>query len=181
MKDIFDLIILLIILLINLFILMSFIGFFFSTGAGAPFVPTGKKIAQKMIELANIKSGEKVYDLGCGDGRLVFAAAEQGADAVGVEISLPVYWWARFLQKIGKKKGTIRHGSMWNTDISDADVVFLYLFPKMVERFQTELFPKLKSGARVIAHGFAMKQHEPVQVWRPEGKKRGKLLVYVKT
>lgn len=180
MKDIFDLLLLLGILAINIFIFFSFIGMLIGSASGAPFVPTGKKIAQKMIALAKIQSGEKVYDLGCGDGRLVFMAAEKGADAVGVEISLPIVLWARLRKYIGKKQGAIIHGSLWNTDVSDADVIFLYLFPHMVARFEEEIFPRLKKGCRVVTHGFAMRKTKPDSKWKPPHKRRGKILVYIR-
>jgi len=180
MNDLLTILILLIILLVNFFLLCSFLGFFVSSSAGAPFVPTGKKIARKMIELANVQPGEKVFDLGCGDGRLVFLAAEKGANATGIEISYPIFLWAKWLRKTGKKDGTLLHGSMWKTDVSNADVIFTYLFPKMMARFDREIYPTLKKGCRIITHGFALKDRVPELTWRPEGKKRGKILVYVK-
>ena len=64
-------------------------GFLRAARHGAPFVPTSRATLKKMMRLAKIKHGERVYDLGCGDGRLVRAAAEAGATATGYEVSLP--------------------------------------------------------------------------------------------
>lgn len=133
-----------------------------------------------MIELAKIKKGDRVYDLGCGDGRLVTMAAEKGARATGFEISPLVFLWAQILQLFRKTKGEILWKNIWKVDISDADIIFLYLFPEMMKRFDTDFYPKLKKGTRIVAHGFRLKNHKPVESWQPEKGKRGKLFVYKK-
>jgi len=180
MADFFFALLLLFIFVLNFFLFLSFLGFFWSSSAGAPYVPTKMKIARQMVELAKIQTGDKVFDLGCGDGRIVFLAAEKGANATGVEISLPIYFWAKFKQKIHKKPGRIIHGSMWKIDLSNADVIFTYLFPEMMQRFFSDIYPKLKKGCRIVSHGFALKDLTPVQTWQPENEKRGKIMIYVK-
>lgn len=93
----------------------------------------------------NLKKGKKVYDLGCGDGRLVIGAAKiAGVTGVGFEISPPVYLLAFiFRNLLNGFIATIYFKSFWNKDLSDADVVFLYLLPKamkkLVEKFNKEL------------------------------------------
>ena len=76
----------------------------YSISNDAPFIPSSKKVQETMIEFAEIKPGEKVVDLGCGDGRLVFAASDKGANAIGIEITIFVYWYAKILQRFFKKK-----------------------------------------------------------------------------
>ncbi len=180
MTELIIIILLLGILAINVLFALSLIGCLWGGLSGAPYVPTKRSVAEQMIRLAEIEPDMKVFDLGCGDGRLVFMAEKKGAVAIGVEISLPVYIWAKLLQKIRKHKGTIVHGSMWNADVKDADVIFTYLFPKMMDRFQQEMFPQLKNGCKVITHGFALKGREPDIFWKPKTGKRGRIFVYIK-
>ncbi len=157
---------------------MGFIGFFTGAVSGAPFVPTGSKTVEKMIRFANIKASEKVYDLGCGDGRIVFEASRLGANAVGIEISFPVYWFALLRKKIFKEKGEIRRGSLWDVDISDADVIFVYLLPKMMKRFSELKISTLQKGTRIISHGFELPGYTPVEIIAREGS-QGRILKYI--
>lgn len=120
----------------------------------APFVPTPMKAVRKMLELANIKEGGKVYDLGCGDGRLVhIASKEHQADAVGFELSPLIFIIAKFLQPFWRSKAKIKFRNFHSQNISDATVVVCYLMPgtleKMLEKFKT-----LKKGTRVISYSF---------------------------
>ncbi|MEI7511387.1 MAG: 50S ribosomal protein L11 methyltransferase [Candidatus Peregrinibacteria bacterium] len=177
MFDFFIFLILFLIVSLNILVFLGFIGFFSGAVAGAPFVPSGPKTVQRMIAFAHIKPGEKVYDLGCGDGRIVFAATKMGAHAVGVEISIFVYCLALIRKKFFHVQGEIRHESLWDTDISDADIIFVYLLPEMMKRFGAEKIPTLKKGARIISHGFALPGLEPQEILEREGG-LGRILQY---
>ncbi len=122
-----------------------------------PLVPTPNRTVKKMIEFAHIKSGMVVYDLGCGDGRIVRAAAKKGARAIGYEISLPTWLLAMFWS-LPYRNASIRFGNLWKQPFDDADVIFCYLMPNEMQRFKREAWPKLKKGAKVISHGFRMKE-----------------------
>lgn len=128
---------------------------------GAPSVPTPAHIMEKMFKLARIKAGETVYDLGCGDGRLVFKAVDHKAKAIGFELSLPVYVYAKILSFF--RGGSIRLRNFWRQDLSDADVIFCYLLTDSMQTFKKRIWPTLKPGTRVISHAFAMKGIEPVK------------------
>ncbi len=129
---------------------------------GAPFVPTGRKIMGRMLALADIQKGECVYDLGCGDGRLVFAAAKRGAQAIGYELSLPTYLIAKF-RSIFHKKSEIRLGNFWTADLSDADVIFCFLLQETMQTFREHIWPRLPSGCRVVSHAFTMRGIEALK------------------
>jgi SAM-dependent methyltransferase len=139
---------------------------------GAPFVPSSQKIMEKMMELANIQPGERVYDLGCGDGRVVRAAAKQGARSIGFELSPFVYIIAK-LRSLFLPNTSIRFRDFWGQNLADADVVFCYLLTASMQTFKKELWPTLKPGTRVVSHAFAMEGIEP-------SKQIGDVRLYVK-
>lgn len=120
-----------------------------------PLVPTSHKTVAAMMRLADIKPGEKVYDVGCGDGRLVFAAAALGARAVGYELSVLAYLLAKF-RSLFHRGSSIRYGDFWKKDVSDADVIVCYLLIGAMANFKESIWKKLKPGTRVVSHGFKL-------------------------
>jgi len=121
---------------------------------GAPFVPTPLPRVRKILELAKIKPGDKVYDLGCGDGRLVhLASREHKANAVGFELSPPIWFWAKISQPFWHSKAKIKFRDFHRQDLSDADVIICYLMPETLKKFSKRL-KKLKKGTRVISYAF---------------------------
>ena len=139
--------------------------------SAAPWVPTKSRDVKRMIALADIKEGERVYDLGCGDGRFVFAAASKGAEAIGVEVFILPYLYA-WLKSLFYKKSKIMFGDFFNYDLSGADVVFIFLmekgYGKLVEKFNKELKP----GARVVIYCWGIDQWKDklVKEDKPTGK-----------
>jgi len=125
--------------------------------SAAPFLPSKKKDVGRMIDLAEIKPDERIYDLGCGDGRLVFAAAKLGAEAIGIEIFILPYLYA-WINSWGKKKTKILFGDLFNYDASGADVVFIFLLEKAYGRLAEKLSKELKPGTRVVAYCFEIKE-----------------------
>jgi len=128
---------------------------------GAPFVPTSRSTMAKMFTLADIKPHERVYDLGCGDGRLVFEAAKKGAHATGYELSPPIYLSAK-IRALFHPRSHIFYRDFWRQNIGDADVVFCYLLTDSMQTFKQKMWPTLKPGTRVVSHAFAMNGIEPV-------------------
>ncbi len=123
---------------------------------GAPFVPTTSKTAASMLRLARIKRGMKVYDLGSGDGKLLFLAAKQGAIAVGLEINPFLVLYSNIRSFFSPYRHTVhtQWRNFWKADLSDADVVFIYLLPWRMEKLQEKLQQKLKKGTLVISNSF---------------------------
>ncbi|MCX6789652.1 MAG: class I SAM-dependent methyltransferase [Candidatus Gribaldobacteria bacterium] len=124
----------------------------------APWAPTFKADTERFLKLANIKPGQKIYDLGCGDGRLVVAAGEAGAVAIGFEISLLPYSIAkwRILSSPFKKKCSIKFRDFWRADLSNADIVYFFLMPKIFTKIKNKLEKELKPGAKVIIYAWPM-------------------------
>lgn len=131
-----------------------------------PYVPTPPEVVDKMLELARIRPGDLVYDLGCGDGRIVIAAASRfGARGVGIDIDP---------QRIAEAKANaittgvadrtrFEVGDLFKSDFSDADAVMLYLLPAVNVQLRPQLWQQLRIGTRVVSHQFHMGPE-----WPPE-------------
>lgn len=141
--------------LASLLLLLCLPGVLTMRGA-APYVTTSKNTMRAMLGLAKIRPGERVYDLGCGDGRLVFAAAKQGAIATGYEMSVPAYLLAK-IRSWMHPRSTIRYGNLWKQDYRNTDVIFCYFLKDTMQDFEARIWPILKPGCRVVSHAFRMK------------------------
>ncbi len=131
----------------------------------APFVPTPELVVVKMLEAAELKPGETLYDLGCGDGRILFVAAQKfGANAVGVELSSKLVKDAteRALRLGLQRQVKVIEGNMLDVNLQAADVVTLYLMRLSNERLKPNLRKQLKPGARVVSHDY------PIPGWKPQ-------------
>jgi tRNA A58 N-methylase Trm61 len=134
----------------------------------APFVQTPVEVAKKMIQLADLKPGQKLFDLGAGDGRLVIIAAQETeGTAVGVEMREDLIERARTEIKKLNLEGKARmiHDDFFNVDLSEADVVTLYLTTSGNERLRPKLEHELKKGAKVISHDFKVGNWKPLVVY----------------
>jgi hypothetical protein len=122
------------------------------------FVPTPQDVVEKMLELAAVKKTDVVFDLGCGDGRIVVTAAQKvGCKAVGVELDPECVKAAQHAVREAGVEGLVRinEGDLFKTDLAEADVVALYLLPSMNEKLVPQL-EKMKSGSRVVAHALGI-------------------------
>ncbi len=127
-----------------IFLFYSIIAFL----TGAPFVPSTSPAAGAMIRLAAIKKGDRVYDLGSGNGKLVLLAKNMGANAVGYEIN-------PLLVLLSNLRGAkTKWKNFWSADIHDADVVFVYLLPFRMEKLEKKLKKELKKGTLVVSNSF---------------------------
>ncbi len=133
-------------------------------GYDVPFVPTPPEVVDEMLRLAAVKSGDVLYDLGCGDGRIVIAAAKRfGVKAVGIDID-PV--------RIGESNENARAAGMagkvkfiqqdlFEADFKDATVVTMYLLTSVNLRLRPKLLTDLKPGTRLVSHSFEMGDWHP--------------------
>jgi len=134
----------------------------------APYYPTPETIVEKMLQLGGLKAGEKMYDLGSGDGRFVIMAAQKfHANAVGIELDKNLCQQSS--QKILKlhleQNARIINGDLLQQNYSSADLVTVYLLPDAInDKVQPLLDKQLKKGARVVAHDFEFKNWTPEQV-----------------
>ncbi|MDY6966767.1 MAG: SAM-dependent methyltransferase [Halobacteriota archaeon] len=137
-----------------------------SQAIGAEFVPTSMATVRKMLSMADVTPEDIVYDLGSGDGRTIITASKEfGARSVGIEADPLRLIWSRLrIRRWGLTDRTdVIWGNFFHKDLSEANVVTLYLFQstndKLVEKFEKELRP----GTRVISHAFIFKQWKPIK------------------
>lgn len=124
-----------------------------------PFVPTPQQVVDRMLELAEVRPGDVVYDLGSGDGRIVITAARRyRVKAVGFEIDPELVKESR--ENIKKASlghlAEIRHQDILTADLSGATVVTMYLLPSVNMRLRPKVLSELKPGSRVVSHAFDM-------------------------
>ena len=132
----------------------------------APHVPTAEDVVRKMLELAEIKSGERLYDLGSGDGRIIIMAARDfGAEAIGVELRDDLVQLTRKkIEELGLvDRVKVVHGDLMQTDVHDADIVTLYLTTTANERIAPKLEKELRPGTRIVSFCFRMPGWEPTK------------------
>jgi SAM-dependent methyltransferase len=133
-----------------------------------PFVPVPKKLLREIIKALKIKESSVVYDLGCGDGRVLAACYKMHPQAqyVGIErdfIAIFVVWLRR---KIFSKADAISifQGDFFKYDLSAATHIFIYLYPQIMDNLSSKLEKELLSGARVVSCDFSLPRKEPAEV-----------------
>ncbi len=132
---------------------------YLSTPWGAPWVPTAPATIRKMLQMAEVQPGQKVVDLGAGDGRIVIMAAREfKARAAGVEIDPLRCWLANVFIRLSGLRDWARvyYGNMYSFDLTDADVVTLYLLHPTNQALKERLARQLRPGAKVVSHSFLM-------------------------
>ncbi len=127
---------------------------------GAPFVPMEPDVVARALELASVGPGDRFYELGSGDGRVVIAAALRGADSVGIEIDKLRVLWSRMWIWVWQlhHKSVIVHDNFFNVDLSDATVVHTYLLERTNQDLAQKLSVELKPGTKVVSVGFKLFQ-----------------------
>jgi protein-L-isoaspartate O-methyltransferase len=123
----------------------------------APYYPTPETIVEKMLQLGNLKPGERMFDLGSGDGRIVIMASEKfQANATGIEFDTDL--WKQSSERIRKlglsKRARIIHGDIFKQDYSSANLVTVYLLPSSNDKIRPMLEKQLKKGTRIVSHDF---------------------------
>jgi SAM-dependent methyltransferase len=135
-------------------------------GKIVPYVPTPQEVVDRMLELAQVKAGDVVYDLGSGDGRIVVTAAKKyGVKAIGFEIDP---------QRIKESQENIKKAGVENlveihqqdirtVDLSPASVLTMYLLPEVNLMIRPNIWKQMKAGSRVVSHDFDMGDWKPLK------------------
>ena len=131
---------------------------------GSPFARTRRGRTDRMLELAGVKPGELLLDLGSGDGSVLIAATRRGARAVGVEINPFFVWYSRWrIRRNGLAHlARVERGDLFNHPIGQADIVFMFLLPRAIEGLRERLSAEAKPGSRIVSHLF------PISGWTPQ-------------
>ena len=129
-----------------------------------PYVPTPEEVVEEMLKLADVGKDDIVYDLGCGDGRIVITAAkEMGAHGIGIDINPQRLKESR--ENAIKAKVTdkveFREQNLFDTDFSEATVLTLYLLPNVNLKLRPKILRDMKPGSRIVSHDFNMGEWEP--------------------
>jgi SAM-dependent methyltransferase len=130
------------------------------------YVPTPRKVVEEMLRMAELRPDDVVYDLGCGDGRIVIAAAQlRGVKAVGYDIDPERVKEARANVRAAGVEHLVRieQADVFTLDLTGATVITLYLLPQLNVRLMPQL-ARLRAGARILSHNFDMRGAKPVEV-----------------
>ena len=147
----------------------------------APYVASPGHVVDTMLEMARVKPGEMVVDLGCGDGRILVAAAgKYKAKAMGVEISpkLVAQAKARIAAEGLSEQAQVIEGDLLQADLTGADVVTIYLATEMNSQLRPRLEKYLKPGARVVSHDFPVPGWKPTRVDKTDGRQGHAIYLY---
>lgn len=139
------------------FILIAAISISWTYYRGAPWAPTPMSLVHQMLQMAEVGLQDVVYDLGCGDGRMIVTAARRyGARAVGIEIDPLRYLWCQLLITVLGLRSRVRvvYGDFFKQEFRDADVVTCYLLRDTNKQLEEKLKRELKPGTRVISNYF---------------------------
>jgi len=132
---------------------------------GAPYVPTKHELVAAMIKLSRIKPGEKMADLGSGNGRILIAFAKIGVEAHGYEINPLLAWRSRHNIKRANLENIafVHTGSFWGHNLSNFDCITVYGLNHIMKPLEKKLLKELRPGARVLSNAFQFPNWQPAQ------------------
>lgn len=137
-----------------------------------PFVPTPETVVEEMLRMADVKKDDVLYDLGCGDGRIIVTAAREfGTRGVGVDVNPERIKESTALARDAGVSDRVKfiEGNIFDTDLREATVVTLYLLPRVNLRLRPKLLDELKPGTRIVSHNYDMGDWKPEKVRRMQG------------
>ena len=173
--------------LLSLIILVTMLG---SLWVWVPYVPTPRKVVRRMVELAQLRGTETVYDLGCGDARILLEAKRRhpGIRAIGYELPLGIFLLAKLRVALSGLAVEVHMKDYLKADLHNADVLFLYLVPEVLPALLRKLTAEIKPGTRILSHGFPLPERTPLhcervplpswQFFSASGKKGPRVFVY---
>jgi precorrin-6B methylase 2 len=146
-----------------------------------PYVPTKKRVMQKILKEANIKKGDNFYDLGCGDGRMLIEAEKLNKiNGHGYEIAPLIYIIAIIKKFINKSRVKIHFKNFFNENLKDADVIFCYLMPKELNKLAKKIKKECKKDTRIISNTFKIKGLKPQRIIKKNEKTKTPTLYFYK-
>ncbi len=170
-----------------LFVLVSFcvIALLTPLFSKVPFVPCRSSVLREIVDALNLNDNSVLYDLGCGDGRVLFTVTKnyKNVSCIGYEIAPFPYMLAKMRKFFSRAKNvSIFYGDFFKVDLSNASHLFLYLFPALLDELLPKFQKELKKGTRIVSCDFKFKNMEPAEVIEMKSKKwqtNRKLYVYI--
>jgi len=156
--------------LVLLFIIVSAASVMYSVISFAPWVPSRTRDLARIFKLADLKPGQVFYDLGCGDGRMVFYARDNfKARAIGLEISLPMFLVCSIKRAFSEKSNLeFKFKNLFKENLSAADVVYFFGMPKTINnKLSAKLKQELRPGTKVISYSFKLNDWTPKVIDKP--------------
>jgi len=143
-----------------------------------PYVPTKNKVLKEIFQHLEIKKNSVFYDLGCGDGRILFEMERTyKTQNIGFEIAPIPYLLAKFKKLTSQSKSEILLQNFMSADFSKADIIFCYLTPEMLEKLSKKIKSECKKGTKIITHTFSFKSI-PVQKLIPKKQNLPNIYIY---
>jgi len=157
---------------LELLLAVYFVYTLIAIAMGAAPIPSRRTTVDAMMRLADLQPGEVLYDLGSGDGRILFAGSARGARCYGFEINPFLYLYTKLRVFVrGERDVIVTREDFWNRSIAEADVVTAYLVPHAMERLKVKARAELKPGTRIVLAVY------PFADWKPEAQE-GKAYLY---
>ena len=157
--------------------------FFAIFATDSPFISIPENITDEIIKNLKLKNGDVFYDLGCGNGNLLIKAvhSNQNIKAVGIELAFLPYLISRWNTR-NYKNIEIKRENIFKTDLSNADVIFAYLFPKAMDKLLPVFEAKCKSGSRLVSCDYEAQNYKPAEIidFKNTNKRGRKLFIYQK-
>lgn len=151
--------------------------------SAAPWVPLWKKDTLRMLQIAQVKPGEKVVDLGAGDARIIIAAAKNyDAKGIGYELAILPYFigWVKIImsglrgkpsiKNMVRGKAILKYCNFFKVDLSDADVICAFLTPAAMAKLKPKFEKEIKPGCRIVSYAFKIPDWQPTKIDKPNKK-----------
>jgi SAM-dependent methyltransferase len=143
-------------------LLLCFLGLSWFAGTDAPYVPTKMDLIPWALKKSGVKKGKTFYELGSGDGRVVYLASELGADSFGVEQSWLRVLYSRYkTKKLHLPNAHFIHGDLFNMKFSEADIIYAFLLQPAISDLESKLKRELKKGSVVITQRYHFQYLKP--------------------
>ena len=131
-------------------------------GTDAPYIPTKINHIKKILKTAGVRKGKKFYELGSGDGRVVYEAAQLGADSIGIEQSWLRVWYSIYqAKKFNLPNAKFYHGNIFKKNYSDANIIYIYLLPTGIKKLEEKLPREVKKGTIIITQTYHFPKLKP--------------------
>lgn len=147
---------------------------------GVPFISVPKQDFERILSVMDLKSGQTICDLGCGKAHfLIFAVKKTNSRGVGYELSLWPYLWAKINTWLQRASVKIYFKNFFQADLSQAQVIFCYLFPEVMAKLEIKFQKELMAGSRVVAYGFGLPNIKPVKILNTDQESEGPIKIFI--